>query len=68
MNHTDFTLTVKTIWDKNLLNLQETIEAFVQRMTAWNIETFQNIYKKKRTLARLAGIQKYLYSHNHPQL
>lgn len=45
------------------------LKTFTEKLTIWNNDTFQNIYKsKKRTLARIAKIQRYLCSHNHPQL
>lgn len=52
---------MQNTWNQQHLNLQNTISDFTQNLSEWNKTTFKNIYhKKKRTLARIKGIQKPL--------
>ncbi|KAJ4828259.1 hypothetical protein Tsubulata_012067 [Turnera subulata] len=51
---------VKKEWDANI-NVVQAVENFIPKLQWWNKTVFGNIHRrKKRILARLAGIQKYL--------
>ncbi|KAJ4839646.1 hypothetical protein Tsubulata_042952 [Turnera subulata] len=60
LTHPQFGESTKEAWNANT-NIVETVEAFIPKVKKWNMDIFGHInQKKKRLLARLAGIQKYL--------
>lgn len=69
MVHPTFPDLAAASWCFPNLNLLETLDHFKSSMTEWNRDFFWNIFRnKRRTLARIEGIQKYLADRFSPYL
>lgn len=59
--HPDFGKKVEELWEKEPNNIEITMNLFKERLWKWNVESFGNIFwRKKRVQARLMGIQQVL--------
>ncbi|KAJ4849688.1 hypothetical protein Tsubulata_006712 [Turnera subulata] len=66
--HPDFEDFIKQAWNTDG-NMVSTTQKFVAKVQEWNKRVFGNIHwKKKRVLARLAGIQRFLENRPSPYL
>lgn len=64
MAHRDFVSWAKSEWQWNE-NLAESLNQFLEKLLAWNKDTFENIFqKKKRCMLQLEGAQRALARSN----
>ena len=64
-NDPTFPSVIHQSWSKHPRNIEAAMDVFTTCVKSWNSDSFGNIFhRKKRILARLTGIQKFLYNHN----
>ncbi|XP_024190144.1 uncharacterized protein LOC112194121 [Rosa chinensis] len=69
MQHEEYKGFVTTAWNNTVGNLLDKTNLLASELNTWNKDVFGNIFKKKRRLlARIAGIQKKLCVHDNPFL
>ncbi|KAM5573208.1 hypothetical protein ABKV19_012976, partial [Rosa sericea] len=65
LNHSEFGEFSRQNWSLEELSISSKVDLFTSAVKKWNVEVFGNIFRKKRRLiARLAGIQKVLCQRN----
>lgn len=69
LNHSDFEDFTKSHWPTDDTPISSKVASFTKSIKQWNIDVFGNIFRrKKRLIARIAGIQKVLCRQNVPFL
>ncbi|XP_062021310.1 uncharacterized protein LOC133737845 [Rosa rugosa] len=69
LNHSEFGDFVRQNWSMEELSISNKLDLFTGAVKKWNVEVFGNIFgKKRRLIARLAGIQKALCQRKFPFL